>query len=494
MNQEKAFQNFIQAIQKRQRKEAFKSLALHLLLFLLISILTILVLERWVDTGLRISIQLKIATSLSVLLAILLVAFHWKSPGRFLREMDHRFGFQERLGTSYEYLKKESIFREKLVEDAVKSLRSVNPEDYFPKRSRYWLPGIFLLTVLVFSLLINSRQSADLKNLIGISGLNEKSSRENQQNWSDNPGIRRPQTETGRFRELSESLRDLRESGKSPREVKESIQSFLQSITVQQDQLKRKLREKLKEAGAFQQPEVGKEDDLLQYDDRLQEFIRKLKSSFKGEVPSELSENLEKLADLEDLKDYLDETLQKLDREPPQKEGGDDADNQPRKEDQELAIGQKRDNTDDSSPGGESEQKGEMSIEEKVALKSKGIRSDPGEAEQQPERKQHEDEHVSTLPGQTESEWDSRLPGLTGTPDGEITKLKGKTGDGEWYRSLIRSLVKTDPLSSEEKAYIREYRRDLESVLHREEIPVARREMIKRYFLSIGFSNIDEDN
>ncbi len=72
------------------------------------------------------------------------------------------------------------------------------------------------------------------------------------------------------------------------------------------------------------------------------------------------------------------------------------------------------------------------------------------------------------------------------SPKTPVVKDKGEAGPGDWYNVHIRSLPGASKAEMKKGDIIRSFKKELEGVLQKEDIPLEHKEYIKNYFLSIG--------
>ncbi len=72
-----------------------------------------------------------------------------------------------------------------------------------------------------------------------------------------------------------------------------------------------------------------------------------------------------------------------------------------------------------------------------------------------------------------------------GNPD-ETLETEAPVGEGEMARMLVRALPEVNDAALSEAQVLAEYRRQAESALAAEEVPLALRDYVRRYFTGIG--------
>jgi hypothetical protein len=431
------------------------------------------------------------ALGIALLSSFALAVARKRSFPRQLIDIDSRLGLQDRLSTAYEYLKtqKTSLFFDLLIQDAGEKISRIDKKKIFPKIFS-WI-HIFLAALILLNLLmaaVKYPSVLDSPDAIPQDRL-DRIRTAIRQYTTQRAAKKQPGKETGKER-LSkqrtghfDKLADMLE--KPPvrsRHLGAMLHKVLKEI---QSEKTARARDLIDALGLNDIEDVSIEQ--IRQPGRLSAFqLRKLNElvnrMFDDQIPRSVSETLSDLDRYRRMEAYLEQIIEELENERfqrsppkatvPERSGGSvpgraEGQNAPGKADH-PTISEKNPAAEpsDRSTGADRAGGGEDDAREDPDGESLGQGpSSPGRGKSQ---------------GRSDSSHEPDPLKGPGIQD------KTATSERSELSVLIRSLTAPGEAKMETRPIIRDYRRSMESILQKEDIPLNYRQYIKNYFLSIG--------
>jgi len=431
------------------------------------------------------------AIGISLVSSFALAIARRKPFSRQLIDIDSRLHLQDRLSTAYEYLQKqkETVFFNLLIQDAGEKISQIDKKKIFPKKLS-WI-HILLVTLILINLLmaaIKSPSAGDNSDAIHPDTL-DKIQTVIKQYTTEKAAKKRLEKKTGPER-LSKQMTDhfdmLADMLDNPPVHRKHLDAMLHKALkeIQSEKIAR-ARNLIEELGLNDIEDVSVEQ--IRQSSRLSAFqLRKLNElvnrMFDDQIPRAVSEEFADLDRHRRMEAYLEQIIEELEngrfqRTAPRgtlskrSEGsvpGRTADqNEP----------EKADNPTTSGKNPDTESSGQSTGADQTGGRGDDAREDPdGESlGQGPSSAGH---------GKSQDQSD---PAHQPDPlKGPAIQDKTATSRRSELSVLIRSLTAAGTAKAETRPIIRDYRRSMESILQKEDIPLNYRMYIKNYFLSIG--------
>jgi hypothetical protein len=405
-----------------------------------------------------------------------------------LIEIDVRLGLKERLSTAYEYhqLGRKSVFVDRLIEDATSLLGSIKAHQIFPRRfssAHLCIPLLVAAIVILLSLDLAPtpiKDGATRERLKQIGRKMEKYSKRELQGIKEE--AEKPRSDVSRH--MENITGELKSQSMKKEKLLKSLAALIKEVEAERTQLAHRL-----------EAELGLEDMLstpmlkpLQKDNvspnEVKQLREQLEELFEGEVPASLSQDISSLDQNRRLELFLDEIINEVGSalEVEDKFSF-------REEEEGISVGRtfgEGKNNDKEISGGralaplESDEVNNERQITPVLGQAKAASKGSGERDPAP------DEVFSYAAGRERSNGGRKPPYELRSSKGPTIEDRGISGQGDWYNIHVRSLPMTGKAGLMEEDVIRPYRRELESALRKEDVPLRYREYIKNYFLSIG--------
>ena len=405
-----------------------------------------------------------------------------------LVDIDRRLRLQDRISTAYEYSKsgKKTVFSGIQIKDAAAKLHQLSTKQMLPvKFSRRHLLLVFLM-VANGALLFSNYLSPEFK-LTRADRIKQELVDELSRNYAVNRLERKNEKKKNRQNGYSKELEHLRtklnDRSITRDQVNTGIDRLLKDVQGEQARLATELGTKLKAAEIDEMPiqTIPKLENLSL--NQLEKIKRILNRALNNQIPDSINQNIEALQELyrteEQLSQMIDEFYE--DHSDSDEVAGSQYDNtQPST----TAHGLKKslDDTQFSKTIGD------------VLNRNQGFEGKYGQPD--PEQRQEIDrdlkDEFGSQPGSSAAAGSAPSDGKKKSKD-ELAKSSGigtqdkmKSSQGDKYLIQIRSLTAIGESNLEEKDIIRSYRKEIEGILQKEEIPLNYRGYIKNYFISIG--------
>ena len=427
--------------------------------------------------------------SFIALLAAASLLFIKKQPlSHLLIEMDDRFDLHDRLSTAYEYqrVEKESLLSASLMQDAVRSLKRFSMKELLPLNlSRLYLI-LLLVGMLNLLLLFAEKPVFDTTSIRDLQETepdreNDKVQKPGESTQRDKK-LQEEEKDASGYRRLREKIEELRQQTLSPQQRTEKIQGALQEV--------QGMQENLSEASPAENGSTNLENlpirqvplqrktmmaNLQTLEDILQRMLSENGSG--SDTTQELSAQLQ---------EQLSELLEKLDGrqfDSSQEEKGADVN------DDTQGSGASSSESSDKKEAQDGEQESgsgdENDDQNRSTRRGGGMADIEQEGEMNDSRQQSDGSRASVESGVSTEESPPSAPETSGNP---IVQDKIRTAEQEQYNVHIRSVTEIGKARLPEEDLTRPYRREVESILQQEDMPLNYREYIKNYFLSIGLT------
>jgi hypothetical protein len=411
-----------------------------------------------------------------------------------LIDIDRRLGLQDRVSTAYEYfkLKKKTEFSELLVNDAAIKLHQISRQQLLPARfSVLHLLAIVLLLINIFlhsGILFTPGFQPTRRELEKIEAAGRLLKDYMIKRIGDKTAAQSaPRSEHAKkLKQISHKLRD---GSPSFEQRLGALNSFLQEIEGEQARLAQELSARL-DSAAIEQLPIPKAPDLANLSSsQLEKLKRLLNTMPDNRLPDSIDQNIESLQELESIETLLSRIIDDL------KAGRaktDDSVQTDRLQGQRAPHSTKTPENQTDEPDGQYPAAKFSNRNPKA-----GDRVDQGNFADGPRSEDNLPDGIEPPPGYSDDAGNakSHQESQTGrelektqTP---ATQDKPASSPAKTYLIAIRALTDIGEAGVREEDILRTYRKEVESVLKKEDIPANYREYIKNYFISIGINTED---
>lgn len=405
-----------------------------------------------------------------------------------LIDIDRRLRLQDRIGTAYEYYKsgKETVISELQIQDTAARLHQLSTRQMLPvKFSWLHLLLVFLIVTNVVLFLSDYfppgfrpmrpdqtklESAGALSRNHAVSRLeSEKEKKKNQQN--------------GFSKELEQLRNMLNDRSITQDQLITRIDRFLKEVQGEQTRVASELGTKLKAAEIDEMPiqTIPKLEKLSL--NQLEKLKKILNRALNNQIPDSINQNIEASQELYRTKERLSQMIDEF------YEGHSDSNE---------VVGSKYDSTQSSTaphglknPFDDTEH---SNTKDEEVSRNRGFEGRHGQSG--PEQRQEIDrdfkDEFGSQPGSSSAAGRAPSDGKKKSKDdlskspGIGTQDKMKPSERDNYLIQIRSLTAIGESKLEEKDIIRTYRKEIEGILQKEDIPLNYRGYIKNYFISIG--------
>jgi len=408
-----------------------------------------------------------------------------------LIDIDRRLKLEDCVSTAYEYLqlKKKTEFSDLLINDAVVKLRQIRRKHLVPVQFS------FLHLLVIILLIINMLLYSGLLFTPDFNSTRRELDKLNQaahllKNFMikriDNNTVQQSTTPSGHVKNIEQISKNLNDSSKPFEQRLGALDSFLEAVQGEQARLAQELGARLDSTG-INKFSVPKTPDLANLSssqlEKLKGFLSRTLNNRLSDAIGRNIESLQELASIENLisriidnlkdaRTEIDDSVQsgivKKGQMPPSSESPESQPGEPIRpnpnssySDQNRNAGDRADHSD----FGKWQRKGD-GLQDGMAP-PEGYSNAAGNAKANEENQtSHDIEKTQRL----------------------ATQDKLASAPAKTYLLHIRALTDKGEAPVEEEEILRTYRREVESILQKENIPVNYREYIKKYFISIGIN------
>jgi hypothetical protein len=413
-----------------------------------------------------------VSSGISLSAAILIGLATRRNFLTILVEIDRRSDLQDRLSTAYEYhkLKKESEFKDLLMQDAAVQLDRLNGGLLLPVGfSQRHLILIFMLIAGV------ALYAVDYPALRFKSTLAGQETIEHAGALLRNYTFRRIENhagpQTGRHTDFADKLEQL------SKQLDDSSRTFDQQVKALAGTLKEVQAERVS-VRQIPAPENLPPDQPV----NLKELLKK---TLKGEIPAALNENVESLQEMDSIAKLLSRIMDDVTQD--RSETAESA--APSGDENQTSQGTGRpDNVRDDTLGPITD--GRLPAAERNNPDRTG---QPGAGQLQANEGGHEDdaglrEGDSSSAGSAESNGEKKSSAEIEKSTGPAVADNMTPSPVKSYLIHIRALTEKGEARRKEVDFMRTYSKEVESILQKEDIPLNYREYIKNYFMALGLN------
>lgn len=431
---------------------------------------------------------LPIGISLSAALFICLVTR--SNLLNVLIDIDRRLKLQDRLSTAYEYLKckKKTEFADLLINDAAVKLRQINSRQLLPARvSLLHLLAIILLIINIF--LYSSIFSPSGPKSTDQEFQMIESAGKLLKNYTisrmDNKAVRISKPQSVYAEKLAQFSNELNDSSQPFEKRLAALDSFLKEVQGEQTRLANELGAKLDSAGIKELSIQKIPDPANLSSSQLEKLKGLLNRTLNNRMPDAISQNIESLQELDDLETLLSRIIEDL------KEGRSFTD------DSAQSAGSKRRTSQSTetleNPPDDPNRSNPNSQILDHSRSTAGRTNNPGSGKLQQNGDDLRDgmgqpEGYSASAGRAESKEENKSSYEFEKTPGSAIQDKMVSSQAKSYLIHIRALTDIGEARLKEEEIFQTYRKEVESLLQKEDIPINYREYIKNYFISIGIN------
>jgi len=405
--------------------------------------------------------------------------------------IDRRLKLQDRLSTAYEYLKskKKTEFADLLMNDAASKLCQINPRQFVPVRfSLMHLLAIILLFINIF-LYSGSLYTSDFK-----ATQQELKNIENAvkllTNYSisriENKAVRKSNSQTVYAQKLEQISNQLSDGSKPFEQRFAAVNRFLKEVQGERTHLATELGAKLGSAGIKQSPIQKFPDPPNLSSSQLEKRTGLSIRTLNNRMDDSIDQNIESLQELERVEKLLARIVDDL------KDGRSSSNDTTGSGVKERRMSRSTDRPDNSSDALNSPSKsdGKLSDHRPIAIKQ-NTHPDSGESQWNGDDLRDgigQPEGYSASAGRGRSKEENKsgydLENAPGLPlQDKVAPFQAKS-----YLVQIRALTDTGEVRLKEEEIFQTYRKEVENIVKKEDIPSNYREYIKNYFMSIGMN------
>ena len=400
---------------------------------------------------------------------------------------DRRLKLHDRLSTAYEYLKfkKKTEFADLLMNDAAEKLGQINKQQLVPTRFLWlYLPVIILLIInIVF-------YSGDFLTSNFKSTHQELQTIENAvkllKNYMigriENKAVQKSKPQSVYAQKLAQFSNRLGDESKSFEQRFAALDSFLREIKGEQTRLADDLGIKLNSAGIKELPIQKIPDPANLSSSQLEKLKGLLNRTLNNRMPDSINQNIESLQELYSIEKLLSRIIDDLeDRSFFSDDSAESAGNEKRTSQPTESL---ENPVDEPNPDGKYSEHNRS-----VAGRTDHLGS--GKLQQNGDDLQNErvqPEGYSASAGGAKSTEEKKLSYELEKTPGVPLQDKVAPYQAKRYLIRIRALTDTGEARLKEEEIFQTYRKEVESIVKKEDIPLNYREYIKNYFMSIGMN------
>ena len=405
-----------------------------------------------------------------------------------LIDIDRRLRLQDRISTAYEYYKsgKKTVFSDLQIKDAAAKLHQLSTKQMLPVKFS-WLHLLLIFLIIANGALFLSNYLSSEFKLTRTDQNKLDGAGELSRNYAVNRLESKKEKKKNRQNSYSKELEHLRTKLNDRSITRDQLitrlDRFLKDVQGEQTRLATELGTKLKAAEIDEMPiqTIPKLENLSL--NQLEKLKRILNRALNNQIPDSINQNIKALQELYPTEERLSQMIDEFYED---------------HSDSDEVAGSKYDNTRPSTtthglkkPFGDTEH---SKIKGEVLNRNRGFEGRHGQPV--PEQRQEIDRDLkdefgsqpgsSSTAGSAPSDRKKKAKNELAKSSGIGTQDKMKSSQGNNYLIQIRSLTAIGESELEEKDIIRSYRKEIEGVLQKEEIPLNYRGYIKNYFISIG--------
>ena len=409
-------------------------------------------------------------------------------------EIDHRLGLQDRLSTAYEYLKsgQQTEFVDLLMNDAAARLQQFSLGQLVPARfSRLYPAAIILLiiNVLLYSgIFLPPGYKSTSRDLEKIENAGKMLQNYMIGRVDDQPD-RQSKSQSEYARKLKQFSNRFNDSMKPARQRIAALNGFLKEVQGEQARLANELGTRLDSADIKDLPVQNIPDLANLSSNQLEKLKAFLNKMLNNRIPDSISQKIESLQELDGMEKLLSRIIDELNIDRPAAD--DPAAAADPKGQSSQPTGDPDNSSGDRTPANSIHQYSARSgstdnqSNHPGSAQSRPKDDDPADGMNEPGGK-------STSAGRAKSNTESRSSYQIDKSPGTATQDQPASVRAKNYLIHIRALTDIGEARLKEDEIFQTYRREVESILQKEEIPQNYREYIKNYFISVGMHTEDK--
>ena len=404
--------------------------------------------------------------------------------------IDRRLKLQDRLSTAYEYLKlkKKTEFAELLINDAASKLGQISNRQLVP--ARFSLMHLLVIILLIINIFLYSGifyisdfkatqqelkiidNAAKLLNNYSISRI-------------ENKAIRKSNPQSVYAQKLKQVGNQLSDGSKPFEQRFAAVNRFLKEVQGEQTHLANELNAKLDSAGIKELPIPKLPDPSILSSSQLEKLKGLLSRTLNNRMADSIGQNIESLQELDRIEKLLFRVVDDF------KDSRSFSDDAAESADKELPTSQSTDMPDNPSDASiRPNSDGKFSDRRRIAANPN---AHPGSGELQRNADDSREgigqpEGYSASAGRGRSTEEPKSSYDLENAPGLPLQDKATPSQAKSYLIQIRALTDTGEARLKEEEIFQTYRKEVESVLQKEDIPLNYREYIKNYFISIGIN------
>ena len=407
-----------------------------------------------------------------------------------LIEIDGRLKLQDRLSTAYEYqkFKTRTDFSELLINDAAAKLHQIDTQQLVPAGFS-WLHMLVISLLIINIFLYSSIFSvSDFESTYPELGKIENAGKL-LLNYTirriDNKAAQKSKPQSVYAAKLEQLSNKFNDSSRPYEQRVAALDSFLKEVQGEQTRLTNELGAKLDSAAIKELPIPETPDAKSLSSSQLEKLKRFLDQTLNNRMPDAISRDIESLQELDSIEKFLSRIMDDL------------KDDRPFSDDSNESAGNEEwmsqtTETLENSPDGPNKPNpdGQFSDDSRSTA---GRRHQPESG-----KSQRNGDDLQDGMGQPEGNSDSAGRGPSNVENkssyelekapGAAIKDKMTSDQVKSYLIHIRALTGIGEARLKEEEIFQAYRKEIESILLKEDIPMNYREYIKNYFMSIGMN------
>lgn len=491
-----AEQLFLREISKLKRivfiKFVYRIMLWALLIFLCAGTIVRVVEETGISQHRLIPVII-ICSAIILFAAFLLAIIRKKDFLNVLIDIDTRLNLRDRIATAYEYQRSgiKSVFSDLLMRDAAARLRQFNTRDVLPAR----FSGLHILVLLMFitgvALYSSDFGMHTFKSVPDHQKKIEKARalvRNYTMSRSEDKKSQRAEHNNAHDRIWQHLKKTIADPNLTRERLSGTLNEFLKEIQAEQARLADELGSKLRSA-EIDEMLAQNVADLQNFSaSNLEKLKMLLKQSLNHPGSDSANQDIETLQDLKDMEKLLSQILDEFNQE------------------KSLTEALAESGHPEKQIPGSSEDPGKMPLLTRhskrageAAGKKRGGMDNLGrpgfDASRAEEPGGPDDmglgDGLSSAAGHAKSAGKKKARHELDKSNGPALQDKMNSSQVKNYLIQIRSLTAIGESKLKEENILRDYRREIESVLQKEDMPLNYRKYIKQYFTSIGMTTAD---
>jgi hypothetical protein len=407
-----------------------------------------------------------------------------------LIDIDRRLKLQDRLSTAYELLKfrKKTEFADLLMSDAAAQLRKINQQQLVPARFSYLHLLVIILLIINILLYSGVFDSSDFKTSHQESQIIENAAKL-LKNYSisriESKAVQKSKPPSAAAKKLEQFSNTLNDGSKSFEQRFAGLDDYLREVQGEQTRLASELAAKLDSADIKGFHLQKRPDPVNLTSSQLEKLKGLLNKMLNNRMPDSINRNIESLQELDRIEKLISRIIDDF------KDGRsltDDSDESAGNERRTPRVAEKLENQpeDPNRPNPD----GQISVHSRSAA---GRTDHPGSGKSQKTGNELLDgmgqpEGYSASAGRAKSTAENTSSYELGKAPGSVSQDKMTSSQAKSYLIQIRALTDIGEVRLVEEEVFQTYRKEIESILQKEDIPINYREYIKNYFISIGIN------